>query len=59
MEKIKLIAATGNKNKLREFEQIFSSICPVEVIPAKSLVAMHGLRLTVCITKPAVISGTV
>ncbi len=39
MEKIKLIAATGNKNKLREFEQIFSSICPVEVIPAKSLVA--------------------
>ena len=38
MKKIKLIAATGNKNKLREFEQIFSNICPVEVIPAKSLV---------------------
>lgn len=38
MEKIKLIAATGNKNKLREFQQIFTNICPVEVIPAKNLV---------------------
>ena len=39
MEKLKVIVASGNKNKLREFEQILSLICPVEVIPAKSLIS--------------------
>lgn len=38
MDKLKVIVASGNKNKLREFEQILSLICPVEVVPAKSLI---------------------
>lgn len=39
MDKLKVIVASGNKNKLREFDQILSQICPVEIIPAKSLIA--------------------